>query len=114
MSAGLDDLVDITRAPLVPDPYHADGRRDWANAVTVATDVPASVQPQSSTEETTDRQTTVTTWKVFLPAGTDVVETDRIIGPDGTALEVLGDAGRWRYGGAEHHLELTCRHITGG
>lgn len=112
MIGGLDDRVDILRAPLITDTYHADGARDWVNAVTIAADVPASVQPQSSTEETTDRQAVVTTWRVFLPPGVDVEPEDRIA-LGALVLDVDGEPMRWREGGTEHHVEAQAKRSRG-
>lgn len=56
-----------------------------------------NVQPSSgSTEDTSDKQVSVTTWLLISAPGTvpDLRDTDRIK-VDGQTLEVAGKVGRW-------------------
>jgi hypothetical protein len=95
------DTATRLRAPLVTG-YGGQKVRDWRNATRTPIEW-CSVQPDSQTEITDRRQTTVTTWKFFAPADTDLLATDRIestraVDDAGSPLplEVAGDVGRWR------------------
>lgn len=106
----LRDRVTIVRAPLVTN-AHGNQVRDWPNG-TRQFDVPADVQPATTSEQTADRQTTLTRWRVFLPAGTDVLVTDRLEWR-GATLEVDGEPEHWRRRGTAHHIELLARRVEG-
>lgn len=105
------------RAPLVTDRY-GNEKRDWPNAerteVTGINIQPASSPPDSS-EDTTDRQTTVTRWELQTPEGVDLdlLETDRVE-YDGMLLQVAGKVGRWPdpFRTGVHHVEATLTEVT--
>jgi hypothetical protein len=95
------DTATRVRAPLVTG-YGGQRVRDWPNATRTPIER-CSIQPDSQTEITDRRQTTVTTWKLFAPADTDLLATDRIestraVDDAGKALplEVAGEVERWR------------------
>lgn len=106
----LRDKVNIVRAPLTTD-AHGNQVRDWPSA-TRQFDVAADVQPATTTEQTDGRQTTLTRWRVFLPASMDVLVTDRLEWR-GLIFEVDGEPERWYRRGAAHHVELLARRIEG-
>lgn len=73
--------------------------RDWGDAARVA--MPANVQPETQSELTENRQTTVTGWSLFLPPGSSLLATDRVL-HDGMTLEVDGDVEDWTRGDRGH------------
>ncbi|MBW1600894.1 hypothetical protein JJV70_02005 [Streptomyces sp. JJ66] len=106
--------VTIVRAPLITDRYGSE-RRDWANAVRTlvsGVEVQPAAAPAASQEDTIDRQTAVTGWRLYTRRGVDVdlLETDRVE-YDGMTLEVDGKIGRWRMGGRVHHVEAELKEI---
>lgn len=106
----LHDKLNIVRAPLITN-EHGNQVPDWLN-VTRQFGVPADVQPDTTTEQAADRQTTVTRWRIWLPAGTDVLVTDRLEWA-GLTLEVDGEPDRWRRRSVAHHVELLARRVEG-
>lgn len=107
MSTRYGDVVRVLRAPL-----SAPGRNGvrlplWADAVP-SEPVRASVQPESSEEETTGRQTAITRWRLFAGPGTDLLATDRVLWDD-LVLEVDGEVARWKHRGRPHHVEAVLK-----
>lgn len=91
-------------------------RDNWGNrtGTDIATDVPGcSVQPASSAEQTSQGDLAVTNLSAFLPAGTDVLVTDRVqVG--GQVYEVDGTPARWRgLSGVEDHVQVQLKLIQG-
>ena len=109
----LTDPLTVLRAEVVPDRYNDRSRmnRDWDAAVPKS--VIGHVQPLGSTETTDNRDQVDTSIRVFLPAGTDVLATDRLAW-NGQTYEVDAAPQRWPspFGG-EHHIELTARKVSG-
>lgn len=102
------------RAPLTTDEYR-NKKRDWDNAARLTVsgvNVQPAGSPPRSDEEITDRQTTVTQWRLSTPPGTDVdlLETDQVEW-EGLTLEVDGKVGRWRIAGRVHHVEANLREV---
>ena len=109
----LQDIV-IVRAAIVEDEY-GNEQDDWGDA---ATRIPVSgvnVQPMGgSTEDTEDRQVTVTGWRLYTPRGMDLDlrETDRVEAW-GTTMQVIGKVARWPApGGGVHHVEADLREVA--
>jgi hypothetical protein len=109
----LQDIV-IVRPGVVEDDY-GNEQEDWGAA---ATRIPVSgvnVQPNGgSTEDTEDRQVTVTGWRLYTPRGMDIDlrETDRVEAW-GTTMQVIGKVGRWPApGGGVHHVEADLREVA--
>jgi hypothetical protein len=71
-----------------------------------------SIQPSESTENNDQRATVVTTWRAFLPGGTDLTAGDRIVWNDVT-FEVVGDPDAWVVDGDEHHLQASLKRVRG-
>lgn len=72
-----------------------------------------SVQPTSAVEQTDRGDLLVTNLTVFLPAGTDVLATDRISW-GGKTWEVDGDPARWRdETGTEDHVQAQLKLVQG-
>lgn len=66
----------------------------------------------ASTENLGGRDTVITSYKVFLPAGANIDSGSRIVW--GTKdLRVVGSPIRAR-NFADHHVEVTCEEVTGG
>lgn len=108
------DTVTVLRAEYRTDKYgNPTSVLDWENATrTVVSGV--SVQPDSSTEATGDRNTVITGWRLFTPKGRDIdlLPTDRVEF-DGMTLEVDGEVGRFRMAGRVHHVEARLRRVVG-
>lgn len=109
----LQDIV-IVRAGASEDEY-GNGRPDWGDG---ATRIPVSgvnVQPAGgSTEDTDDKQVTVTGWRLYTPRGVDLDlrETDRVEAW-GTTMQVIGKVARWPApGGGVHHVEADLREVA--
>lgn len=101
--------VSVIRAPLVSDGKGGQ-RRDWPNAT--ASSSSAWVQPVSSTEDTDGQDRIVARWRIFLPAGSDVLSTDRI-GHAGDTYFVDGEVQAWDSAGGPHHAEAFLRRVSG-
>lgn len=101
------------RGVTVPGDYGNPSSIDWAEGTLSKLDLPCEMQPESSTEEVVQQQRTVTTWRLFLPAGADMTSADRwrFLGVD---YEVIGDVERWRVRGTEHHCEARLQRVSGG
>ncbi|WP_158756585.1 hypothetical protein [Streptomyces sp. NRRL S-475] len=108
------DTVTRVRAPYKVDKYgNTSTERDWTKAErTALSDV--SFQPDSSTENTGDRGSVVTGYRLFTPRGRDVdlLPTDRVEA-FGMTLEVDGEIARYRVGGRIHHVEARFKKVTG-
>ncbi len=114
MSALYADSVTRVRADYVTDKYgNPSTTRDWQNA-TRTTVSGVSVQPDASSEDTGDRGTVVTGWRLFTPKGhdLDVLPTDRVE-YEGMTLEVDGEIARYRVGGRVHHIEARLKKVDG-
>lgn len=106
--------VVIVRPGTVEDDY-GNEQEDWGDA---ATRIPVSgvnVQPSGgSTEDTDDKQITVTGWRLYTPRGMDIDlrETDRVEAL-GTVMQVIGKVARWPApGGGVHHVEADLREVA--
>jgi hypothetical protein len=109
----LQDII-IVRAGTTTDRY-GNKLDDWGAG---ATRIPVSgvnVQPSGgSTEDTDDKQVTVTGWRLYTPRGMDVdlKETDRVEAW-GTTMQIVGKVARWPApGGGVHHVEADLREVA--
>lgn len=107
-----DDRVTVLRAGPPTEDEFGNAVPGWAAAR--RTQLPAVVNPMawSATEDTRQRDTTMTRWRVFLPPNSDVTYLDRVEW-DGITLEVDGEVERWRRRGREHHVELIVKRVQG-
>lgn len=87
-------------------------RIDW-NQEPAELELPCEHQPNSTGEAVDNQERTVTSWRVFLGAGTDITAVDRWRF-NGVIHEVDGEVERHRRGGREHHVELVVKRIAGG
>ncbi len=75
--------------------------------------VQGHIEQTSEQEITLDRETYISEWRIFLPAGTEIDGKDRVI-VDGQTFEIIGPpAHPWRPGTGEHHVLCQARAITG-
>ncbi|WP_433434496.1 phage head completion protein [Nonomuraea sp. CA-141351] len=107
------DRLTVLRAPLVDDVYGS--VRDWANA-SVAGSYRASVQPErvssgSTADEDHDRETVLTTYRVFVPGSADVASADRVQFR-GLVYEVIGSPRHWTVG-VGRHITFVMRRVDG-
>lgn len=94
---------------------------DWDD-VTDVEDVPAWVQQRTTTVEVQQRTTTVeagpgraavvSTWMVFLPAGTVIADGDQVIW-DSRAFTVDGEPHHLHNPAGEHHLQVQLETVDG-
>lgn len=103
----------IVRPVEAEDEYH-NIKFDYGAAAARISVSGVNVQPQGgSSEDTDDRQVTVTGWRLYTPRGRDLDlrETDRIeFG--GITLQVTGKVARWPApGGGVHHIEADLREV---
>lgn len=113
---GVETLT-IVRAVLAVSARDNSEYRDWANATeTVITQ--CAVQPFVLSEKlveevNAEREFIKQAWRVWAPAGTDVLYTDRAIWR-GEEYEVLGITGIWNHVyGPEHHRSFMIRARVG-
>lgn len=108
------DTVTRLRAPVITG---VDGTQvpNWkaAEGTWSKIDYSGEFQPLGSTEDIVAQQRTESTHRAFLPADADVVVTDRLRF-QGVDYQVDGEPERWRFRGANHHLEVLCFRIQGG
>lgn len=113
------DRVVVVRAATGTPGRNGIPARDWAGAQR-SQPVAASVQPESSEEDSDGRQTAITSWRLFAGPGIDLLATDRVewggLVDEGTGkplpLEVDGEVARWRHHGVPHHVEAVLRRAT--
>lgn len=100
--------VTILRAHTAADRY-GDSSKTWTSATSTVTKGWLS---QASSQEPTSpgRVAEVTTWQLYLPAGTDIEASDRVV-IDGTTYEVDGPPNRARRPSGEHHVEARLRRV---
>jgi hypothetical protein len=101
------------RAPLIADGYGtADKERDWTHASQLVI-TGCSVQPAGGSEYKIGREAVITTWRLYAPAGTDLVAGDRVIW-DEDLYDVDGDPQSWPSAtGQLDHVEAILRRVVG-
>lgn len=112
MSLLYTQSITIVRPGTATDEY-GNARPDWGDPLRIPVSG-VNVQPQGdSSEDTDDRQVTVTGWRLYTPRGTDLDlrETDRVE-VDGMTLQVTGKVARWPApGGGVHHIEADLQEV---
>ncbi|WP_113705516.1 head-tail adaptor protein [Nonomuraea lactucae] len=108
------DRLTVLRAPLADDVYGE--TRDWANALEVGAHR-GSVQPDRVTSggaanEDRDRETTITTYRAFIPGTADVQSADRVLFR-GVVYDVIGSPRVWTVGLNGRHTAFTMRRVDG-
>lgn len=113
MSLLYTQAVTIVRPGVSTDEY-GNERPDWGVGAIRTTVSGVNVQPAGgSTEDTTDKQLTVTGWRLYTPRrmDLDLRETDRVEF-DGMTLQVTGKVARWPApGGGVHHIEADLKEV---
>ena len=103
----------VVRPAATEDDY-GNQKLDYGPSATRTSMTGVNVQPKGgSTEDTDDKQLTVTGWGLYTPRGVDLDlrETDRVEF-DGMTLQVAGKVGRWPApGGGVHHIEADLREV---
>ena len=103
----------IVRPAVTTDRY-GNAKADWGAAAERIPIVQISVQPSGgSSEDTDDKQLTVTGWLLMSAPGTlpDLRETDRVE-VDGMTLEVTGKVGRWPVPAGVRHIEAQLKEVA--
>ncbi|MEV5369008.1 hypothetical protein AB0N12_06545 [Streptomyces albogriseolus] len=112
MSVLYEQSVVIVRPATTTDRY-GNSRPDYGAAAQRIPVDQVNVQPSGgSTEDTDDRQITVTGWLLISAPGTmpDLRDTDRVEF-DGQVLEVTGKVGRWPTPTAVRHIEAQLKEV---
>ena len=73
---------------------------------------PCRLAASAQREAEENRDTTIDEVRIYLPAGADVVVTDKLE-IDGATYEVIGNPVHQHGAALEHHVRLTARKITG-
>lgn len=110
MSGLTADAVTLVRAPFKTDKYGGTtSERDWANATHTACRR-LSVQPDGTSEDSGERTTVVTGWRLITARGVDfpALPGDRVEFA-GVVAEVDGEIGRYHMFGRLHHCELALK-----
>lgn len=107
----LRDTGTRLRGITVPGDYGNPDSLDWTSPAEL--ELACEVQPESSDEQVVQQDQTVTTWRLFLAAGSDMTAKDRFRF-NGDVYEVQGEMLRWRVRGTEHHLEARLLRVAGG
>ncbi|MEU2780531.1 hypothetical protein [Streptomyces sp. NPDC007110] len=113
MSVLYEQSVVIIRPATAEDEY-GNNRPDWGDAAERIPVDQVNVQPNGgSSEDTDDKQVTVTGWLLISAPGNmpDLRETDRIEF-DGLELEVVGKVGRWPVPAGIRHIEAQLREVS--
>lgn len=72
----------------------------------------SGIRENASVEDIVDRDTRITRFRVWLPAGTDVSGTSNLTW-EGRDLRVVGEPSRFDDSVGPHHLELTAEEVLG-
>ena len=113
MSSLYEQSIVIVRPGYGEDEY-GNEKPDWGPAATRIPVDQVNVQPSGgSTEDTDDKQVTVTGWLLISAPGTmpDLRETDRVEF-DGLVLEVTGKVGRWPVPAGVRHVEAQLKEVS--
>lgn len=109
LDAFMTQPVTIVRAAPGDNGYGGNAP-DWDNADRTA--ATAWLTSTSSSEVTDGRDALVSNWKIYLPAGTDLLGLDRIESGDDT-FEVVGIPSRAATPAGEHHVEAVLQLVQG-
>jgi hypothetical protein len=110
--------VTVVRAAADVDRYD-NAVKDWADATRTVTRGRVAQRTRDenrSTGLTVGEERVITEWVVYLPAGTDILPTDRLEWSDGSedfVFEIKGRPHRAFSRRTEHHVELTCDLVEG-
>jgi hypothetical protein len=102
-------MVTRLRAAMVDD-GHGNMVPDWTMPDTLAIDG-CSVQPGASQEDLVNRDASLIEYTVWMPAGVDVLATDRITIAGRDPFEIDGEPERWETGILDHVKVLLKRWV---
>lgn len=111
------DTVVVQRATLVTDPQDQSQYRDWSTTTEIVIKN-CNVQPfppaeKLNFEESRNREFARTAIRIYAPAGSRFLSTDRIL-YDGIVYEVFGHQGIWReFNGREKYVQVIARRMEG-
>lgn len=102
--------VYVVRAALVPDSRDNNLYRDWAHATQTLVEgcmlQPFLTASRMSAEDNVEREFSRMQRRLWMPPGTDVLYTDRIVF-NGDTYDVWGQPNRWfDFEGIEDHVEM--------
>lgn len=107
----LTQTVDIITPGTAADPY-GDTVPDWGAGASHSTTL-GFLQQVTSTEDTVDRDTVVSTWRLFLSADAPIAAKDRIV-VVGRTFEVVGVPDLLtKPRGGPHHIEAVLVSVDG-
>lgn len=86
---------------------YGDPTADYNDAVMVR----GRLEQSRATEETLDRDTPISDWILYVPAGTAVDAFDRVQDVDGRVFEVVGTPAPQRSPRGPHHIEVRLRNV---
>ncbi len=104
------DPIDVLTRPAPTAGYGGRDEFNWATASVRS--VQGVFQPETSTEDTEDRQVVVSRWRLFLPPDVAIRAVDRVRYA-GASYEVDGDPEVWKHRGQPDHVEVLVRRVTG-
>jgi hypothetical protein len=92
--------VTVLRYGTTQDRFGNDVRSGTPTQVTVTG---CSVQPLEGDEQTVNRDTVVSRWRIWAPPATDLTAAD-MVRFDGDDYEVDGEVQRWAFGTSQDHV----------
>lgn len=114
-----NQTLEVAGPRYVSSPYSSEMVADWSHPEWVPVDFLVSVQPDSSSEGTVERPTTVSRFILITPPGTDIpsLKADAQVRVGGVMVcEVVGEPGRWPdpfTPGVVHHVEAVLEVVHG-
>jgi len=106
----LTSTVTILTPAWVTSARYNSERADWDHASEV--DTTGWLTETSTSEDLNGRDAIVTGWRLFLPAGTEITGSDRVV-VDGATFEVEGQPHSATTPAGEHHVEVSLRRVVG-
>jgi hypothetical protein len=104
----------VSLAALLNQPVTVERRPGHLEEPTVTFDVRAYLEPLNETEVLDGQETYVTTWRVFLPVGTEMDAADTILLGDGRRLEVVSALSLYNpLRRRAAHVECRCKEVDG-
>lgn len=109
--------VVIIRAPLIINSRDNTPWRDWDNASQTTVEgcmvEPFPLAEKLNFEENRDREFARTALRIWVPSGTDITYTDRVL-YNSRLYDVFGDPGFWKnFDGEVHHIAFIARYRAG-
>lgn len=99
----------LIQQPLLGAPDEYGNRRPTWDA---GSSVQARLEQTATSEDLDNRDTSVSTWRVFLPAGTELTAASRIVRGDGTVFQVTGPPVVEQHGRPTDHVEAQLRAVS--